>query len=56
MGEGRAGRGETGGLRFLAGSWRAAGVEERKIAARLRRRGFGGAAVRAACREEDTSW
>ena len=39
-------------LRPLVASWRKGGLEERKIAARLYRRGFSGQAIRSACQED----
>ena len=39
--------------RELVAAWRGRGMEERKIVARLYRRGFNGRTIRAACREED---
>ena len=43
---------EEARARELVSAWWERGMEERKIVARLQRRGFGGRTIRAACRED----
>ena len=48
---------ETGRARALVLAWSAGGLDERRIVARLRSRGFGPRAIRAACRGDgDIPW